>query len=73
MSGIHDEIRRSVGPGVESASFFASLMSGFLLGFAGDWWLGTSPALTVAGIVAGSATGFWRMWQWAKGQDDARR
>jgi F0F1-type ATP synthase assembly protein I len=70
LSSVHDEIRRSVKPGVESGAFFGSLMSGFLLGMLGDWWLGTRPLLVAAGIIAGSATGFWAMWQHAKRQDD---
>lgn len=55
---------------MEAAGFFATLMSGFALGFLADWWLGTDPAGVVIGIVAGSATGFWKMWQVAKRQDE---
>jgi|GEM_PF-2034867 len=62
-----------VASGAEAAGFFASLLSGFLLGFLADRWLGTGPALTIFGIFAGAAVGFWRMWQYAQGQDDAQR
>jgi F0F1-type ATP synthase assembly protein I len=55
---------------MEAAGFFATVMSGFLLGFLADWWLGTDPAGVVIGIVAGSVTGFWKMWHIAKRQDD---
>ena len=73
VSGVHDEIRKSVASGMEAGGFFASILSGFLLGLLGDWVFGTEPLLVVAGIIAGSATGFWRMWHYAKGQDDSRR
>lgn len=70
MSGAQEELRESLGAGVEAAGFFATIMSGFLLGFLADRWLGTDPLLVVIGIIAGSVTGFWKMWQLAKRQDD---
>lgn len=73
MSGVHDEIRKSVASGMEAGAFFSSILSGFLLGLLGDWAFGTRPLLVVTGIIAGSATGFWRMWQYAKRQDEAGR
>jgi F0F1-type ATP synthase assembly protein I len=73
VSEIHDEIRKSVSSGMEAGGFFASILSGFLLGLLGDWAFDTEPLLVVVGIIAGSATGFWRMWQYAKRQDDAGR
>ncbi len=63
MSRHHEEIGRNVAAGFETASFFATIMSGFLLGYLGDLWLGTDPVLVVLGIIAGSVTGFWRMWR----------
>jgi len=62
MSRYHEEIGRQVAAGVDSASFFATIMSGFALGALGDWWLGTKPTFIVLGIIAGSGIGFWRMW-----------
>ncbi|MFH1329702.1 MAG: AtpZ/AtpI family protein [Actinomycetota bacterium] len=62
-----------VASGAEAAGFFASLLSGFLLGFFADRWLGTGPALTIIGIFAGAGTGFWRMWQYAARPDDPQR
>ncbi len=62
MGEYHDEIGRQVASGVDSASFFASIMSGFLLGALADWAFGTKPAFIVVGIIAGSVIGFWRMW-----------
>ncbi len=70
MSGVNEDLRKSLGAGMEAAGFFATVMSGFLLGFLADWWLGTDPAGVVIGIVAGSVTGFWKMWHIAKRQDD---
>ena len=62
MSKYHEEIGRQVAAGVDSASFFATIMSGFLLGALADWWLDTKPVFIVLGIIAGSVIGFWRMW-----------
>jgi F0F1-type ATP synthase assembly protein I len=70
---VHEEIGESVGAGAEAAGFFATLLSGFLIGYLLDWWLGTEPVLVVLGIIAGSATGFWKMWQYAKAHDEPRR
>ena len=58
----HEEIGRQMAAGYESASFFATLMSGFLLGYLADIWLGTDPVFVVLGIIAGSIIAFWRMW-----------
>jgi hypothetical protein len=69
---VHEEIGRAVG-GAEAGGFFTSVLSGFLLGFFADMWLGTEPALVVLGIVAGSVTGFWKLWLYAKRQDEAGR
>lgn len=48
---------------VAGGSFFGSIMAGTLLGWLVDRWLGTDPWLLVAGVTAGAATGFHRMWQ----------
>jgi len=59
---------------VASGSFLGSVLSGFLIGYLLDRWLGTEPWLVVMGIVAGSYSGFVRMWQYSKkmekGPDD---
>lgn len=70
---VHEEIGASVRSGVEAGGFFPSIFAGFLLGFLLDRWLGTEPVLVVIGIIAGFATGFWKMWQYSKRLDDARR
>lgn len=66
----HQELGRAVAAGVESASFFASIMSGLLLGFVADRVLGTYPSGVVVGIIVGSVVGFWRMWTMATRADD---
>lgn len=43
-------------------SFFGSIMAGTLLGWLADRWLDTDPWLVVAGAIAGSVAGFYRMW-----------
>lgn len=63
MSRYHREVGKSLASENEAAGFFASILSGFLLGFGLDAWIETQPLFTVIGIVAGSAIGFWRMWQ----------
>jgi ATP synthase protein I len=51
---------------VASGSFLGSILSGFLIGYLLDRWLGTEPWLVVIGIVGGSYSGFVRMWQYSK-------
>lgn len=63
MSGHHHDMGKAVASENEAAGFFASILSGFLLGFGLDAWVGMSPLFTVIGIIAGSVIGFWRMWQ----------
>ena len=53
-----------------SGDFFGAIIAGLLLGLLGDGLLGTSPGLTVAGIVAGSVTGFYAMYRHAKRATD---
>lgn len=69
---VYRDIGASVGAGSEAAGFFASILSGLLLGLLGDHLLGTEPLLVALGIIAGSATGFWRMWRYAKRAHDQR-
>lgn len=46
-----------------------SIVSGTLLGFFADRWLGTGPWLVVIGIVVGAYTGFMRIWDYSKRMD----
>lgn len=54
---------------MEGGSFLSSILSGFLLGYLGDLWLGTDPWLVVSGIVLGSYSGFMRVWGYIKKLD----
>ena len=59
----HRGVTSAVADGwVAGGSFFGSIMAGTLIGWLGDRWLSTEPWLLVAGIVLGSANGFYRMW-----------
>jgi len=51
---------------LRGGSFAGSILSGALLGYLADWWLGTEPWLVVIGIVVGSYSGFMNMWRWSK-------
>jgi len=59
----HEELGKAVTAEHHAAGFFASILSGMLLGLGLDALLDTSPALVIVGIIAGSVIGFWRMWQ----------
>lgn len=67
------ELGEAVTQGAEAGGFFASLISGLLLGLLLDHWLETDPVFVVVGIVAGAATGFVKMWHYATRQDDPGR
>ena len=64
----HEELGEAVAADTEAFGFFASILAGLLIGLGLDAWLGISPALTVSGIVAGSVSGFWKLWQWSKSE-----
>ena len=55
-----EEINRKSGIAYAAAfSLFAAVVSGMIVGWLLDRWLGTRPWLLVAGIVLGSAAGFY--------------
>lgn len=58
---------------MEGGSFISSILSGALLGFLADKWLGTEPWLVVIGIIAGSYSGFMRLWAYSKKMEDDPR
>lgn len=69
---VHEQVTAAIDEGwIEGGAFLGSVLSGFLLGFLADHWLGTRPVLTVIGIVVGSVSGFYQMWRLA-GKDVAR-
>ena len=60
---IHEGTTSAVGDGwVAGGSFFGSIVAGTLLGLGLDAWLDTGPWLVVSGIVLGSVSGFYSMW-----------
>ena len=74
----HEELVKAVAADAEAIGFFTSIFAGFLLGLGLDTWLGTRPAFIIVGIIVGSVSGFWKLWQVARRetqreQDDARR
>ncbi len=62
-SSYHQELGKAVTAEHHAAGFFASIISGMLLGLGADALLDTDPLLVIFGIIAGSVIGFWRMWQ----------
>jgi ATP synthase protein I len=55
-----EEINRKSGMAYAAAfSLFAAVVSGMILGWLLDRWLGTRPWLLVAGIILGSVAGFY--------------
>ncbi len=67
----HEQVTQAVNDGwVAGGSFFASIMSGFLLGYFADKWLGTEPWLVIIGIVVGAYSGFLRLWHYAKSEGE---
>lgn len=58
---------------VASGSFLGSILSGTLLGYLADLWLGTRPWLIAVGIIGGSYAGFMTMWRMSKGLEKIER
>jgi F0F1-type ATP synthase assembly protein I len=57
---------------VSGSAFLGSILSGTLIGFLADLWLGTDPWLVVVGIVVGSYSGFARMWHLSKAMENGK-
>ncbi|HSO50907.1 MAG TPA: AtpZ/AtpI family protein [Acidimicrobiia bacterium] len=58
---------------IQGGSFLGSILSGTLLGYLADMWLGTEPWLVVTGIVVGSYSGFLNVWRQSKRAEEAGR
>ena len=51
----HQQVGHAIGEGwIQGGSFSGSILSGALIGYLADMWLGTEPWLVVIGIVVGS-------------------
>lgn len=61
-SSPESEVSSSAEGWVAGGAFFGSILSGTLLGYLVDLWLGTDPWFVVIGILLGSYSGFVRMW-----------
>ncbi len=60
MQGRDEETNRKTGLAYAAAlSLFAAVVSGLIIGWLLDHWLGTRPWLLVLGIVLGAAAGFY--------------
>ena len=65
-SSLESEVSSSAEGWVTSGAFLGSILSGTLLGYLVDLWLGTDPWFVVIGILVGSYSGFVRMWHLSK-------
>ena len=64
LQQIHEGTTAAVSDGwVDGGALFSSIIAGALLGWGLDSWLGTDPWLIVIGIIVGSVSGFYRMWE----------
>lgn len=62
-----EQVRSAVTVGwMEGGSFFGSILSGTLLGYFADQWLGTEPWLVIVGILLGTYSGWLRVWHYSK-------
>lgn len=73
QQGSHRQISSAVSDGwVAGSAIFGSIVSGTLLGYFADGWLGTEPWLVVTGILVGSYSGFMRLWHYSKRMEAPR-
>jgi ATP synthase protein I len=57
-----EEVNRKSGLAYAAAfSLFAAVLTGLLIGWLLDRWLGTRPWLLVVGLVLGAAAGFYEL------------
>ena len=59
-----EEVNRKSGLAYAAAfSLFAAVLTGLLIGWLLDRWLGTRPWLLVVGLVLGGAAGFYELFR----------
>lgn len=58
---------------MHGSSFVSSILSGTLLGYLADRWLGTEPWLLILGVALGSYSGFVKMWSYSKRAEEQIR
>lgn len=64
MVSPHQHVKGVIGEGSgRGGAFFGSLVSGTLLGWLLDLWLGTGPWLVIVGIMLGAYSGFHTAWR----------
>lgn len=70
----HRQVTSAVSQGLfDGTAFFASVISGTLLGLGADYLFGTDPWFVVLGIVVGSGSGFAQMWRASAKMEEPRR
>jgi F0F1-type ATP synthase assembly protein I len=70
----HQQVGHAISEGwVKGGSFSGSILSGALIGYLADMWLGTEPWLVAIGIIAGSYSGFMIMWRYSKEAEEVGR
>ncbi len=69
-----EQVAAAMGDGwIQGGSFLGSILSGTLLGYLADMWLGTDPWLVVTGVLLGSYAGFMNVWQQLKKAEGPNR
>lgn len=64
---VHRQVTSALTEGwMGGGTFLGSVLSGALVGWLLDNWLGTDPWFVVGGIVVGAYSGFMRMWELSK-------
>ena len=67
----HEQVTNAVRDGWAGAgNLTATVLSGFLIGYFADRWLGTDPWLTVGFIIVAAVGGFYRTMAWYKEQSE---
>ena len=74
---VTSEVAGAANEGWGTSALIGSVLSGLIIGYLLDRWLGTDPWLTIGFVILGSYSGFRRMWQYAnivgERQEEERR